>query len=343
MPSGSSQPNRAPTIVAIPLALALASAGLQLVGGGSGAGTTLAVQPVTAEDTETVLATQFTASERALIEEHAHLGLPSLDHLHVRQGYVMSYLESARVPRWVAYHVVPGYLDTPPRQGRFSSFRADPDVDDPVVSSDYTGLFATRGYARGHLAPYGVMGGDRDRDGRLAEDDDFDAETVFQANYMSNIAPQHHSAFNGSGGLWFSLERRIQDVWVEQEGEQVWVFAGCVMGPGDHEGVGPEDDILVPPMFFKIVVREPGPQAGADPDDPDALDDLPVVLAFLFPHQREAHGQIEDYLVTVDVIEALTGLDFFNELSDPVEAVLEDTDTIVNWKRLDGEPEDDPS
>jgi len=342
MPSGSNQPdhpNRAPTIVAIPLAIALASAGLQLVGGG-GSGTPAAVEPITAQDAETVLATQFTASERALIQEHVHLGLPSLDHLHVRHGYVMSYLEGARVPRWVAYHVVPGYLDTPPRQGRFSSFRADPDVDDPVVDSDYTGLFATRGFARGHLAPYAVMGGDRNGNGALAEGDDFDAETIFQANYLSNIAPQHHAAFNGSGGLWFELERRIQDVWVEQQGNQVWVFAGCVIGPGAHEAVGPDNDILVPPMFFKIVVREADPQGL---DDPDELNDLPVVLAFLFPHQRQPHGEIEDYLVTVDVIEALTGLDFFNELNDRVEAVLEDTDTIANWEALGEGLEQPPS
>ena len=47
----------------------------------------------------------------------------------------MSYLEGARVPRWVAYHVVPSYRDTPPREGRFSSFRADPDLDDPVEAA----------------------------------------------------------------------------------------------------------------------------------------------------------------------------------------------------------------
>ena len=325
------QPNRAPTIVAIPLALALAAAGLQLVGPGSAGPPGAGVEPIERRDAQTVLATDFTAAQRTLIEEHVHLGLPSLDHLHVRQGYVMSYLEGARVPRWVAYHVVPSYRDTPPREGRFSSFRADPELDDPVVDGDYTGLFATRGFARGHLAPYGVMGGDRNQNGKTAEDDDVDAETVFQANYMSNIAPQHHSAFNGSGGLWFELERRIQDVWVEQQGNQVWVFAGCIIGPGEHEAVGPDNDILVPPMFFKIVVREPDRQ-----DDPDELHDLPLVLAFLFPHQRQAHGEIEDYLVTVDVIEALTGLDFFNELSDPVEAELEDTDTVVNWEAFAG-------
>jgi len=200
-----------------------------------------------------------------------------------------------------------------------------------VLATDFTAAQRTLIEEHVHLAPDGVMGGDRNQNGKTAEGDDFDAETVVEANYLSNIAPQHHNAFNGSGGLWFELERRIQDVWVEQQGDQVWVFAGCIIGPGEHEAVGPDNDILVPPMFFKIVVREPDRRAG---DDPDALDDLPIVLASLFPHQRQAHGEIEDDLVTVDVIEELTGLDFFNELSDPVEAALEDTDTVVSWERL---------
>ena len=62
---------------------------------------------------------------------------------------------------------------------------------------DYKGLFTSRGYARGHLAPYGVMGGDRDGDGQLAKEGDPDDEvTIFQGNLMSNIPPQHHYGFN---------------------------------------------------------------------------------------------------------------------------------------------------
>ncbi len=75
-------------------------------------------------------------------------------------------------------------------------------------------------------------------------------------------------------------------------------------------------------MFFKIVVLE----------DPDPDVDVPVHLAFLFPHQRVRHGEIEDFLVTVDVIEALTGLDFLSRMNEGVEQVLEDRDTLrIGW------------
>jgi endonuclease G len=84
------------------------------------------------------------------------------------------------------------------------------------------------------------------------------------------------------------------------------------------ERVGPDEDVHVPPMFFKIVVLS----------DPDPDVETPVVLAFLFAHQRVRHGEIEDFLVSVDVVEALTGLDFFVGLE---EGVLEDRDTFENW------------
>ena len=262
----------------------------------------------------------LTDDQSALLEEHVFGGLPSTQEIYVRNGYVLCYNPTTRTPNWVAYHIKPEYRDTPPRKGRFKSFRTDPDVDGEARDADYKGLFDTRGYARGHMAPYAVMGGDRDDDGTLAEQDEDDALTVFQANYMSNIAPQHHKGFNGAPGLWWNLERWIQDELVTGQNKEVWVFAGSIFGPGEHEKVGKDKDIWVPPMFYKIVIMK----------KPDT--DIPTVLAFLFPHQRSSHGSIEDFLVTIDVIEALAGVDFFKDLEDQIEDNLEDQDTWEVWQ-----------
>ena len=266
----------------------------------------------------------YTPAQQVLIDEHVYGGVPSTTQLLVRNGYVCEYDESAKVPMWVAYHVIPDYRDTPRRRGEFSSYRQDPDVANEAANSDYNGLLRNRGFARGHLAPYAVMGGDRDGDNRnAAAGDQDDKETIFQANYMTNIAPQHHYAFNGSGGLWSNLERWIQDELVSIRGLEVWVFAGCIFGPGEHEVVGPNEDIWVPAMFFKIVIQEPLPG-----------EEAPRVLAFLFPHQRSAHGDIQSFLVSVDVVEAMTGLDFFSDLNDDTEEWLEDTDTWEFWNEF---------
>ena len=68
-------------------------------------------------------------------------------------------------------------------------------------------------------------------------------------------------------------------------------------------------------MYFKIVITEEN--------------GVPNILAFLFPHQIVNHGEIEDYLVQVNIIEALTGLDFFTQLND--EESLERQSTWENW------------
>ncbi|MDR4492870.1 MAG: DNA/RNA non-specific endonuclease [Nitrospirales bacterium] len=255
---------------------------------------------------------------------HTFCGIPKDGETLVRQGYLLSYDADRRIPGWVAYKIEPDFLHTPERDNRLASFLRDPDVPTPVVSSDYTYLEARRGYVRGHLAPWKVMGGDRDGDGIYAHldsslSDPDDELTIRQVNFMSNIVPQHDDEFNGQGGLWGKLERWIQDEIVADDGKTVWVVAGTIFGPQVLEKVGPDHDIHVPPMFFKVMIED------------DFTEDAPRVLAFLFPHQRGSHGDITDFLVTLDVIEAMTGLDFFRELPGAVEARIEDTDTCVFW------------
>jgi len=52
------------------------------------------------------------------------------------------------------------------------------------------------------------------------------------------------------------------------------------------------------------------------------------------PHHRAAHGSIEHFLVTVDVVEAMSSVDFFRQMEDATENWLEDQDTSEMWKRV---------
>lgn len=94
------------------------------------------------------------------------------------------------------------------------------------------------------------------------------------------------------------------------------------------ETVGPDDDIAVPNAFYKIIIRKPA-EGGSKPR----------VLAFLFPHQRKRRGALEDFLVSVDLVEALTGLDFFGGLDMPAEdkAAFEAENTAGNWATFLGD------
>ena len=55
------------------------------------------------------------------------------------------------------------------------------------------------------------------------------------------------------------------------------------------------------------------------------------MLAFLFPHQHERQGELNDFLVPVDTIEALTGLDFFASMDESKQKELEKTNTFKFW------------
>lgn len=266
-----------------------------------------------------------------LLALHLFGGPPSGGEILIRRGYVTEYDSERRVPRWTAWSAAPEYLDTPKRKGRWSSFRGDPDIDNPVVKDDYTGLHAEFDYARGHIVPYFVSGGDRDNDGIDAEvegvsnlpiEDIDDACTVFEINYMSNIAPQFHSTFNGSGGLWFELETIVRQK-IVGDGATINIIAGTVFGEGQVHKVGPDSDIHVPHMFYKILVTEFG------------------LVPFLFVHTAQVgpagcdlDAALETCIVKLADIEAITGLDFLAGLSDEDEALWEGTDGKSIWQML---------
>lgn len=245
-----------------------------------------------------------------LVQEHVYGGLPSSDHLTVRTAYVLDYNPDRKAPRWVAYHLEPDYRRTPKRKGRWASYRDDPDWEGEPSEDDYEGVFhdPIRNYARGHLAPFMIAGGDRDgdgmvldadQDGKVEEGDDPDeAKVVFEINYHTNLTPQHHGAFNGSGGVWFGIEERVREVL--EENDDVWVFAGPIFGPGTYDVIG--DGVHVAPMFFQILIWEVEPS-------------IPTWEAYMMPHHQQAHGPIAEHLVSIRHIETMTGLDFFSEIS----------------------------
>ena len=96
----------------------------------------------------------------------------------------------------------------------------------------------------------------------------------------------------------------------------VWVFTGSLFLDESGEPskpttfIGP-NHVAVPTHFYKVILAES--TAGEV-----------ELFAFLLANEQETlGGDPEDYLVSVDSIEALSGLDFFSLLPDPDEDRLE--------------------
>ncbi|WP_034062017.1 DNA/RNA non-specific endonuclease [Lacinutrix jangbogonensis] len=151
------------------------------------------------------------------------------------------------------------------------------------------------GYDRGHLCP----AGDR-KYSQFAHDETF---------LTSNISPQKH-AFNA--GVWNRLEQKTR-YWADKY-DGVFVVSGGVL-KGEMKTIGSEK-VAVPNQFYKVLIDNNSGET--------------KVLAFLMPHE-ESKQPLYQYVVSVDTVEKLTGIDFFSELEDEQENRLEASNSYKNW------------
>lgn len=151
------------------------------------------------------------------------------------------------------------------------------------------------GYDRGHLCP----AGDR-RFSKAAHDETF---------LTSNISPQEHQ-FNA--GVWNRLEQKVR-YWAKKY-DGVFVVTGGILKDG-LKTIG-EERVAVPNQFYKIVL--------------DNTNGNPKVLAFLMNH-NDSDMPLYKFVVSVDEVEKLTGIDFFPELDDAIENKIEASSSYKNW------------
>jgi len=171
-------------------------------------------------------------------------------------------------------------------------------IEDPYVSTKSADWrnYKGSGYDRGHL----VAAGDR----RFSE------QAYNETFYTSNISPQQRD-FNA--GLWNRLEMQTRN-WAKRY-NTVYVVTGGVLTSGLDE-IG-DEDVAVPEYFYKIVAKE----------NKGNLE----VLGFLMKGEEQKKS-LQSFAVPVDRIEALTGIDFFEQLDKETQAVIEEEVRLNNWK-----------
>lgn len=165
---------------------------------------------------------------------------------------------------------------------------------DPLVSTGSASLadYVGSGYDRGHLAPAAAM-----KINQTAMDESF---------YMSNMSPQHPSC---NRGRWKSLETKVRE-WVIAEGE-LYVVSGPIF-KDNIESIG-ENAVTVPGYYYKVIY-----------DGEDKM------IGFILPNEK-CPDDLVDYVVSVDSIESLTGIDFFSSLYDNTENLLESEINTKAW------------
>jgi len=192
---------------------------------------------------------------------------------------------------------------------RTNDFRQDERLTcESAVESDYflkkekpDGTYAYDGFGfdRGHLAP--------------SADFRWSYTALSQSYYYSNMTPQR-SEFNQDS--WAELEGLLRRI-VDQENKSFYIITGPVLRADLPTVPRSLHGLKIPELHYKIIV--------------DVSEDNPRGMAFLMPN-RKADQRLINYVVSIDSVERLTGLNFFPLLSAEMEELIESKADFNAWK-----------
>lgn len=206
--------------------------------------------------------------------------------------YSLSYIEKHEQPEWVAYYLSPDMLKKVYK--RKNSFKPDPAVT--TSSATYTDYKSAPGFDAGHLLPCRQM--------------QFDCTSMSETFYMSNMSPQR-SSFNRY--KWSYLERLERNMAWRNNG--LYIVTGPVLTRVSGT-IGVDNKISIPEFYYKVFLRYDGTEKKA--------------IAFILPNQKE-NKPFEKYVVSIDSVENLTGIDFFPALDNILEDQLEAYSDKSKW------------
>lgn len=209
-------------------------------------------------------------------------------------GFLVGWSDVRVNPLWVSYVL---HQVEDPGAGPRPGFQRDWRALWPIAPDSYFGS----GYDRGHLAPNYAIAAVH---GRAAQRDTF---------LMSNMSPQRPEL---NRRLWQRLEEVVMDRFVPRFGT-LQVVTGPVFPASFRDNVLNRVGLVeVPEAFYKILVV-PGEE--------------PRALAFLMPQGVAGDEPLDDFLVSIDQLEARTGLDFFPQLPEAAAAALEAEVETAGW------------
>jgi endonuclease G, mitochondrial len=177
------------------------------------------------------------------------------------------------------------------KQSRTDDYRPDSTIT--TVSAQLED-YRGSGYDRGHLCPAGDM--------------KINMKAMSETFYLSNCSPQDRD-FNA--GIWNDLENKVRS-YALASGRLYVVTGGVLMS---NKGKIGRNKVSVPKYFYKVLF------------DPRGQGKM---IAFLMPNENSTKP-LQQFVVSVDSLESLTGIDFFPGLADSIENQLECQKNLNVW------------
>ena len=218
------------------------------------------------------------------------------------RNYTHLYDKETYTSLWTAYPLSASYMGDEPRPGKWI-YSTSIEEDDQVNLKYHS---YNDSYARGHMIP------NASRDGNN--------NMQMQTFFVTNSVPQIQSNFNS--GIWSSLEKALQDIGWKEE---IYIVTGVAFNKtGEDKPIAyttAKDDtkqVPIPNYFYKVVLRV---------KKTDGRVTSATTIGFWMDH-RKYTDSYTNYTVSVDQIEQWTGIDYFVNLPDSVEASAE---TNSSW------------
>ncbi len=234
--------------------------------------------------------------------EHLTMGNPSNaitnvvqpnNYLMEKPQYSMSYSRDNGGPNWVSWHLDSSWLGTTPRQDDFRADTTLPAGWYRVQATDYSGS----GFDRGHMCP------SADRTITVAAN-----SATF---LMTNMIPQLPA---NNQGVWANLENYSRTL--VSQGNELYIISG---GHGLQFFIA-NGHVAVPAQTWKVIIVLP-----VGSNDVSRVSTSTRTIAVVVPNSGSINSDWRTYRVSVDQVEAITGFDFFSNVSTGIQAVIEGT------------------
>jgi endonuclease G, mitochondrial len=232
--------------------------------------------------------------------EHLTMGNPSNavtnvlqpnNYLMEKPQYSLSYGRDNGGPNWVSWHLDSSWLGSAPRQDDFRADTTLPTGWYRVQATDFSGS----GFDRGHMCP------SADRTITV---------TANSATFlMTNMIPQLPA---NNQGVWANLESYSRTL--VSQGNELYIISG---GQGLQFFIA-NGHVAVPAQTWKVIIVLP-----VGSNDVSRVTTTTRTIAVVIPNSGTINSDWRSYRVSVDQVEAITGFDFFANVSSGIQAVIE--------------------
>lgn len=236
-------------------------------------------------------------------------GLPELkdgEELICHSAYCLVYDENHEMAKWTA-HIISHDIATG-GINRTNDFRPDSLIK--TGSSEEEDYFLTLenddgsvkyegfGYDRGHLAP--------------SADFRWSATALSESYFYSNMTPQLPE-FNRE--LWADIESFMREYVYNNPGKDLYIVTAPVLNDNLPKIERSKNKVSIPEYHYKIAV------------DMDAKKGIAFLVS-----QKNLGYPIEYYVVSIDSVEKITGINYYPQLSDEDEILIESKSDISLWR-----------